>query len=98
MGLMALRSRRPRPSHQRRKAMALRKYARRVCGFWMWTVKYSAKRVTASSPASVRIAGRTNGPVTEGLTATVSTGTNSLPVVKNSASTLSPIMSPDRER
>ena len=38
--------------------MALRKYARRVCGLRIWAVKYSTKRVTASSPAAVMIAGR----------------------------------------
>ena len=37
--------------------MALRKYARRVCGLRMLAVKYSAKRVTASSPAEVRMKG-----------------------------------------
>jgi hypothetical protein len=37
--------------------MGLRKYARRECGFRMLAVKYSTKRVTASSPASVMIDG-----------------------------------------
>ena len=55
---MAFRSRMPCSSHQRRKTTALRKYAPRVCGLRMWTVKYSTNRVTASSPAEVMIAGR----------------------------------------